>query len=134
MAVNDAEQTLQGMLARAGLPVPEWHKQISLGKPLGTTSPDAFFAGDEDEPGTVIYLDGLSAGIHGSPETQAKDYTIRTALRGQGFEVIEIAASDLSDKAAMTTHFFRLAKAILGREKAKVIRENPEWYDAVNAN
>ena len=130
MAVNNAEQTLQGMLSRAGFPAPEWHKQVSLGKPLGTTSPDAFFAGDEGEPGTVIYLDGLSAGIHGNAETQAHDHSIRTTLRNQGFEVIEIPASHLSDKAAMTIHFFRLAKAILGREDAKIIREKPEWYVA----
>ena len=134
MAVNNAEQTLQGMLSRAGFPAGEWHKQIALGIPLGTTSPDAFFGSDdEDEPGTVIYLDGLSAGIHGNPQTQAKDYAIRTALENKGFDVIRIAASDLSDQDAMAVHFYRLGRALLGRDKAKAIRENRGWYDATDA-
>ena len=42
-----------------------------MGRPLGSTIPDAFYPGkEEDEPGICIYLDGLSAGIHGDPKCQ----------------------------------------------------------------
>jgi hypothetical protein len=127
--VNVAERKLRGMLGRAGFPELRWQHQIPLGLPLGTTTPDCFYPGDDPEdPGVCIYLDGLSQHIHGNPETAAKDREIRTELRSRRFTVIEIAASQLDEPDAMTGHFFQLAKALMGKREAKEIKERQDWF------
>lgn len=127
---NQAEATLRALLGRAELPPGEWHHPIDLGRPLGTTRPDVFFAGDgPHDPGICIYLDGLSDGIHGNPETAARDRAIREALRAERYEVIEIPASDLSDREAMRGHFFRLARVLVGLDQARRLRDDVAWFE-----
>ncbi len=126
---NVAEATLKALLERAELPPGEWQHGIDLGRPLGTTRPDLFFAGDSPhDPGVCLYLDGLSDSIHGNPETAARDRAIREALRARRYEVIEIAASELSDRDAMRGHFFRLARLLCGLDRARQIRDEPGWF------
>jgi hypothetical protein len=133
-ASGDYEARLGRMLKRAGFPDPEWSKTIYLGRPLGSTRPDCFFAGeDERDPGTCVYLDGLSGRIHGAPARRAEDQALRQELRARHYEVLEIAASDLDDRYAMAQHFFKLARAILGRERAREIRDEPGWFEAAKA-
>lgn len=128
--VNVAEQRLRHMLNRAGFEAPEWHHQIDLGRPIGTTSPDCFWMGETaHDPGTCLYLDGLSAHIHGNPETARQDRRIREELRARFYEVIEVAASDLSDREAMQRHFYRLARILEGKERALQVAENAQWYE-----
>jgi len=126
--VNQAEETLKGMLKRAGFPAGEWHHEIALGKPLGNTYPDVFFPDDEGEPGVCLYLDGLSQHIHGNKETAKKDRAIRDQLRSLEYEVFEIAATELTDRDAMARHFFRLARVLMGKEKARDVRNDPSWF------
>lgn len=127
---NRAEAALKGLLARAELPPGEWHHPIDLGRPLGTTRPDVFFAGDgPQDPGICVYLDGLSDGIHGNPETAARDRAIREALRAQRYEVLEVPATELSDREAMRGHFFKLARLLVGLERARTVRDEPSWFD-----
>ena len=77
-----SDVTLKTMLERASFPAAEWHRQIDLGRPLGTTSPDCYFADDDlDEPGVCVYLDGLSEHIHGKPTTHQRDRASREKLR-----------------------------------------------------
>lgn len=129
MPVNAAEEKLRGMLDRAGFPSPWWQHRIHLGRPLDSTTPDCFFPGDDEaDPGTCIYLDGLSGHLHGNPETAARDRQIREELRSRGYEVIEIPASDLDDRDAMARHFFRLARILMGREQARALRDDPSWF------
>lgn len=131
MPVNDAEATLRGMLQRAGFPEGEWHREIQLGKPLGSTTPDVFFAGEDgDDPGACIYLDGLSEHIHGNPATASRDRAIREELRARYYEVFEIPASELQDRDAMARYFFRLARLLLGRDAARTLRDDPSWFEA----
>ena len=59
--------------------------------------------------GICIYLDGLSRHIHGNPETAEQDRLNRNWLRNNGFEVIEIAVSDIHDEGAMVRHSWKLA-------------------------
>jgi hypothetical protein len=128
---NEAEAILKGMLDRAGFPAAEWHRQINLGRPLGTTSPDAFYEDpDEADHGICVYLDGLSRGIHGNPEIARRDAHIRAELRARGYEVLEIAASELSEREAMRRHFFRLGRHLLGRERAREVRDNDGWFES----
>lgn len=127
--VNAAEQALKAMLAAAGFPEPEWQRSIPLGRPLGSTTPDCYFAEDDpNEPGICIYLDGLSERIHGNPQTEQRDRSIREQLRALGYEVFEIAASDLWDRDRMAGHFFRLGRLLLGRDEARRLRAQADWF------
>ena len=85
--------------------------QIRLDRALGTTTPDVIYRTEDHDPdeGVCIYLDGLSAHLHGNPETAERDREIRTWLRNHGCEVIEITVHDLDDEDAMVRHFRRLA-------------------------
>lgn len=126
---NPAEDRLRYLLERAGFLMGVWQKMILLGQPLGATTPDCFFAGeDEYFKGVCVYLDGLSAQIHGDPSVADRDRAIRTQLRNTGYEVVEIPASHLEDRAQMAIHFSRLANYLLGRDKAREIRNDTRWF------
>ena len=75
-----------------------------------------------------IYLDGLSAHLHGNPATAERDREIRTWLRNHGFEVIEITAHDLDDEEAMVRHFRRLAGYLAMRDVRSRVREDRSWF------
>ena len=82
----------------------------------------------ETDEGVCVYLDGLSAHLHGNPETAEQDREIRTWLRNSGYDVIEIAASDLDDQAAMTGHFRRLARYLGMSDTRNRLRDDPSWF------
>lgn len=132
--VNECEARLRELLLRAGFPEAKWQQQIILGRPLGSTTPDAFFAEeDEHDPGVCLYLDGLSEHIHGNPATAARDRAIREELRAKHYEVFEIAATDLWDQEKMRQYFFRLGRILLGRDRAKELRDTPEWFSGAES-
>jgi SOS-response transcriptional repressor LexA len=127
--VGPAEMRLRQLIQSAGFPEPKWQHGIQLGRPLGSTTPDCFFAGeDEQDPGICIYLDGLSEHIHGNPTTAMKDRQIREELRSRHYEVFEIPYTDLDDKAKMAQHFYRLGRILLGKDRAKSLRDDPTWF------
>lgn len=128
LPVNRAEAMLRHLLSRASLPEPEWHTRIELGRPFNNTEPDCFWP-LEDEPGLCLYLDGLSNHIHGKPATRERDRAIREALRSQHYEVIEITATQLSDRAAMIQHIARIARILIGKDQAKRLREDSSWFE-----
>jgi hypothetical protein len=129
LPVNNAESILEDLLIRADFPKPIAQHEIDLGKPLGKTIPD-FFYEDPDEvyAGICIYLDGLSRHIHGNPERQQKDKAIQEQLESMHYEVFRIAASELTDRNKMVQHFSRIAKTLLGKQKAKKIKESQDWF------
>jgi hypothetical protein len=129
MPVNEAEATLLALLQRAGFPTPAVQRTISLGPPLGSTTPDFFF----DDPsgrldGVCIYLDGMSVHAHGNPATQRRDREIREELRHRGFEVFEIPFGHLTDRDAMARHFYRLGRVMLDRDSADRLRTSTTWF------
>lgn len=127
---NAAEDTLRELLFRAGFPEAEWQKRIDLGRPLGATVPDAFYAlDDEDEPGICIYVDGLSASIHGNPERRRMDRVLREELQARGYVVIELAASELADREAVARAFSRVARKLSGSERARALRADTSWFE-----
>ncbi len=130
MTINQAEDRLKDLLKRADFPDPEWKKQIKLGLPLGSTTPDCYYPDqdDEDEPGVCIYLDGLSSHIHGNPTTQAKDKQIREQLKSMGYEVLEIPYTALASKDQMAIFLSRLARWMGNKDKAKTIKQDTSWY------
>ena len=132
--VNDAEARLRSLLLAAGFSEGLWQHQIALGQPLGSTSPDCVFRSeDAEDPGVCIYLDGLSDQAHGNAATASRDRAIRELLRSRHYEVFEIVATDLYDRAAMAKHFFRLGRVLLGRDTARAIRDETTWFDSAAA-
>ncbi len=128
---SHAEQKFRRMLVAAAFPEPEWQKPIDLGRVYGTTRPDAFFPDDDpDAPGLCIYVDGLSAAIHGNAARQRVDIEIREVLRSRGFDVFAISATDLDDVGAMKTFFYRIARKLMRREDADRIRDQATWFDS----
>ncbi|HEY3267258.1 MAG TPA: DEAD/DEAH box helicase [Armatimonadota bacterium] len=126
--VNSGEAHLRAYLARAGFPDPEWQRQIDLGHPYGNTTPDCFFPLD-DEPGVCVYLDGLSAGIHGNADAQARDRELRERLREMGYEVLSIAATELFDRGAMAGKLAKLAKYLADKDLAARTKGDTTWFD-----
>lgn len=129
--VNQAESALRYMLERAGLSNARPQHEIDLGRPLGVTTPDFFFEDTSGRTeGICIYLDGMSQALHGNAATQARDNAIREELRNHDYEVIVITYGQLSDQGAMRDKFGRIARMLLGKERAAQIREDVSWFDA----
>lgn len=130
MPVNQAEVRLLSMIQRAGFPTPAAQHAINLGRPLGTTTPDFFYNDHQQDQyeGVCIYLDGMSRHIHGNPQTRQRDRHIREELRNREYEVIEIPYGDMTDRDAMTQHFYRLGRILLGRAEARQLRDDPQWF------
>ena len=128
--VNDAETKLRHLLRAAGFGEGVRDEQIRLDHTLGTTTPDVIYRTEDHDPdeGVCIYLDGLSAHLHGNPETAERDREIRTWLRNHGFDVIEITAHDLDDEEAMVRHFRRLAGNLAMRDVRSRVREDRSWF------
>jgi len=105
-------------------------EQIRLDRAIGTTTPDVIYqAGHHGkDEGICIYLDGLSGHIHGNPERAEQDQRIRSWLRNNGYEVIEIAVSDLDDEGAMSRHFRKLAGYLGENELRDSLRTNTSWF------
>jgi len=85
-----------------------------------------------DEPGLCLYLDGLSAHLHGSPVTRERDRAIRDELRSRHYEVVEITAAQLHDREAMVRHFQKIARILIGRERSRSIKDDSAWYDVLS--
>ncbi len=135
--VNDGETKLKHLLNAAGFTSGSFQNQIRFKQPIvldhliGSTTPDVHFSGDEDEPddkGVCIYLDGMSAALHGDPAIAARDQEIRSWLRNNGYQVIEITRVDLDDRSAMIRHFKKLARHLEGRDLARKIEEDSSWF------
>jgi hypothetical protein len=71
----------------------------------------------------------MSASLHGDPATAAHDREIRSWLRNNGYQVIEITRVELDDRSAMIRHFKKLARFLEGKELAKHIEEDISWFD-----
>jgi Peptidase S24-like len=81
----------------------------------------------------AIYLDGLSKGIHGNPNRQWADLVIRQQLDAEGWTVIVVASSDLTDLEAMVLHFRRLAHALKQRARAQHLAQDGSWFAVATA-
>ena len=128
--VNEAERRLRHLLLAAGFEEGTRGEQVQLDRALGTTTPDVIYraSNHEEDEGICIYLDGLSGHLHGNPATGERDARIRAWLRNNGYEVIEIAVSDLYDEGAMTRHFRRLAGYLNAPELREKVRSDPAWF------
>lgn len=133
--VNEAERRLRHLLLVADFEEGTRGEQIRLGRAIGTTTPDVIYRAAHHAPdeGVCIYLDGLSGHLHGNPATAEQDQRIRTWLRNNGYEVIEIATSDLHDEGAMTRHFRKLAGYLGSNDLRESLRADASWFQRAEA-
>lgn len=126
---NQPEVQLAAMLKAAGLGNFETERPIKLSGGI-TTRPDVYFDAPNDQfAGVCVYLDGMSNHLHGNAQTAARDRQIRSELLNTDYEVVEIQYQELFDKVVMRTHMRRIAKAVVGREKAKEVEASDAWFD-----
>ncbi len=130
LPANEAETKLRHMLLGAGFGEGVRGEQLRLSRVLGTTTPDVIYRNEEHEAdeGVCIYLDGLSAHLHGNPETAERDREVRSWLRNRGYEVVEIAVNELDDENAMVRHFRRLANYLGMPELRNRVRDDRSWF------
>ena len=127
---NPPEQQLVALLKAAGMPAFETERPISLSGGI-TTRPDVYFHEPNDQyEGVCIYLDGMSDHLHGNAQTAAKDRQIRQELLNTDYEVIEIQFQELYDKTVMREHMRRIARAVIGKAKAKELATSDDWFNA----
>lgn len=129
--VNVAEDRLRHLLLGAGFEEGVRGRQLKLDKAIGTTTPDVIYraADHGDDEGICIYIDGLSKHIHGNARTAEQDKRIRSWLRGNGWEVIEISYVELDDPKAMTKHFRKLAGYLGAKAIKEAISADPSWFE-----
>lgn len=126
---NPPEQQLVALLKAAGMPTFETERPIALSGGI-TTRPDVYFHEPNDQyEGVCIYLDGMSEHLHGNAQTAAKDRQIRQELLNTEYEVIEIQYQELYDKTVMREHMRRIARAVVGRAKARELVSDDAWFD-----
>jgi len=131
--VNEAETRLRHLLLAAGFGEGIRGEQIRLDRVLGTTTPDVIYrgAGGEPDETVCIYLDGLSRHLHGNPATAERDQEIRSWLRNHGYEVLEIAANQLTDVDAMVRHFRQLAGYLGKQDLRGKVKDDRSWFRAL---
>ena len=134
--VNKAETKLRHLLLRAGFGEGVRGEPIRLSGALGATTPDVIYRDPDDDlcEGVCIYLDGMSAHLHGNPETAARDSEMRAWLRASGYEVIEIPANELDDRRAMTRHFRRLANYLGESDRGRSLVKDSSWFTAPDSS
>ena len=127
------------LLDAAGFTSGSFQRQIRFRTPIlvdhliGSTTPDVYYLGDEDDDadkGVCVYLDGLSSSLHGDPLIAARDREIRSWLRNNGYQVIDISVVELDDRGAMVRRFKKLAPYLEGKDLAKRIEEDSSWFGA----
>ncbi|HEY4320397.1 MAG TPA: DEAD/DEAH box helicase [Gemmatimonadales bacterium] len=135
LPVNASERKLQALLRAAGFPDGIRGERLQLGTGMGTTTPDLIYRLDfhTTDEGIVLYLDGLSAGLHGNSTTAAKDAEIRSWLRNHGYEVLEVSAVDLDDPGAMQRYFRRLASLIRSDDLKRQVTQSTEWFEVAES-
>lgn len=129
--IGKPAERLQKMFERAGFPAPKAELRIDLGKPLNYTDVDFFFEDPSGRTeGVCVYIDGLSAAIHGNAEQQKRDALIRDELRNREYEVVAIAASEVGELEVLAGHLAKIARKLMGPERAKELRADRSWFTA----
>lgn len=116
---NKGEVSLYEILKNNGFPDFETQKRIEIGPPYNFTTPDLFYEDKVREILLTIYLDGLSKNIHGNVERRNVDLVIRQQLESLGYDVIEIASSDLNDPEALRLSLRRIAAKMKRKDLSK---------------
>ncbi|HFC97911.1 MAG TPA: DUF1998 domain-containing protein, partial [Thermosulfurimonas dismutans] len=97
---SPAEERFLKILEKRGFPAPVPQFEVVLG---GTQKTIADFAYPDQR--ILIYIDGLSEGIHGNPVRRQKDKLLRAKAQVKGYRILEIPAEALHDKKTMLADY-----------------------------
>lgn len=97
---SPAEERFLKILEKRGFPAPVPQFEVVLG---GTQKTIADFAYPDRK--ILIYIDGLSEGIHGNPVRRQKDKLLRAKAQVKGYRILEIPAEALHDKKTMLADY-----------------------------
>ncbi len=104
---NPPEANLVGLLREHHFPDGHCRKRIMTSIGIATT-PDWV----HEPTKVVVYLDGMSRGLHGDPNVAKKDHILRQAVELDGWTVIVVQSRDLNDPQAMRQHLRNIAQAM----------------------
>lgn len=108
---SDAEELFMRILSERHFPLPtERQYRVQLADGTHTVADFAYPAET-----VLVYIDGMSPGIHGSRGQQQRDRITRAKLRHEGYRVVEHTAEALHDTVAVDRMLEELA-VYLGRE------------------
>ncbi|MBA3822748.1 MAG: DEAD/DEAH box helicase [Ktedonobacterales bacterium] len=107
---NQGELRLATLLQSHGFHQFQPQIPITLGAPIGTTTPDFYAEDPVRHTKIALYLDGPA---HLVPKRRKKDRFIRMQLEDMGIAVIEIVPDDLDDAMMMQSHFKRISRLLL---------------------
>lgn len=100
-----SEEDFINILNSKGYPQPtEDHVPIDLGNGTVIEADFAFL-----DKNIIIFIDGLSYGLHGNPATRKKDRINRAKAEMQGYKVLEISAQGLNDHSMLSQFLNKLA-------------------------
>jgi hypothetical protein len=109
---HSKEQVFLLALQEAGLvgdDGPELNANLDLGDGI-VTSPDALYRTKK----VAVYLDGMSAGLHGDPKMRERDAMINRILKMEGYHVHRIPWSALSDPTGKKQHMEAIGHSLHG--------------------
>jgi hypothetical protein len=104
---NTPEARLLRLLHDHHFPAGQCRKRITTSLGIAT-EPDWVHEATK----VVIYLDGMSRGLHGDPNIARKDQIIRKAVELDGYTVIVVQRRDLDDPQAVRQHLKNIAHAM----------------------
>jgi hypothetical protein len=108
---SGSEEDLLTIRTRRGFPQPVAQYRLVLG---GGDVTIADFAYPEKK--VLIFVDGLSEGIHGNPQQQARDRLKRRKAQMAGWQVLPISAQGLGDHEMLRVFLDELSMVLNGRE------------------
>ncbi|MBI5491117.1 MAG: DUF1998 domain-containing protein [Deltaproteobacteria bacterium] len=103
-ADSDAELDFGTICQRRGFPVPP-AQQFRVSFEDGSYT-DADWAYPDKK--VLVFIDGMSAALHGDPKRRARDKLLRAKARLKGFQVVEITAEALKDEGSLAVHLEEL--------------------------
>ena len=102
---SDAEVTFATICRKRGFPVPPVAQQrVSFDDGSYTQADWAY-----PDSKVLVFIDGMSAELHGDPAQQQRDRLLRAKARLKGWQVLEITAEALDDEGSLAVKLQELA-------------------------
>jgi very-short-patch-repair endonuclease len=104
-ADSDAELDFAAICRRRNFPVPPVQQyRVDVGDGRYTLADWAY-----PEKKVLVFIDGMSRGLHGDPERRLRDNRVRAIARMRGFQVLVLTAQELTDEGALSIRLEELA-------------------------
>ena len=129
---HPVEDRLAAVLRASGFDGFESQRRIEIGEPYSSTVPDFAYEDLDADVRVAIYLDGMSAHLHGSATTAHADAIIRDQLEDRGWTVVAIPASALDDPEVLKLKLKKVARALSRNDILDELSAGSRWYQRAN--